>query len=183
MKKKVCQICHKEESIYLFAETIENTTSLVSLCDRCYKNKNQSSFLLENKKQDDLINFNILDNLYACPKCSTRIEVKKITLNNTVFGCANCYKHFEDYILNIFTENEHDFSVNNECTSAYKSIVEPIRETVDIIKYNGINYELLDSLRKMKLDILYDDIASNEKKELKVTIIEDLEKNVRKALE
>ena len=98
----LCQNCSKKDATSIFLPP--NQTKLMYLCGACYKILN-NNVELENLAAQQAQNLNIEEN---CRFCGLKYNDFK---NSGLFGCAECYNTFSDYInqnfLQMFKEKKY----------------------------------------------------------------------------
>ena len=86
----LCEICNKKDATSISLD--EQTNKLKYLCGECYRRIN-NELELERFAYAEAQSFTIEN---VCNACGTTFEEFK---SSKLFGCANCYKAFNDYIM------------------------------------------------------------------------------------
>jgi len=154
--------CSKHKSINVTDIKKEQIIDL-QLCDECGIEYSQKLSLIKiptTPNIDSLINLidkiaNLDTDIYT-KKCSCGINYKKI-IENSRFGCANCYSTFENLAIDLFYRCQdgvkHIGKKPNTwgCTVLNEATVEKIRKLREKIKKVVAveNYEVAAELKKM----------------------------------
>ncbi len=92
MEKELCQICHHRIAEHKFVRVTNGVTTSYHVCSHC-------KALLDNKYQElraEAARKAIPPEKRVCPICGTTLQTFSAT---GLLGCANCYKVFDDYLL------------------------------------------------------------------------------------
>lgn len=126
----LCENCNKKDATSIFMTP--NGNRLQYLCGDCYRK-------LNNDVEMEVFALKETKNVKIEQCCSCCGETFKEFLNSGIFGCENCYKTFNDYLINNFLVLFKEKKYLGKKPNAYyvEKQIRELEQMVEICLKNG----------------------------------------------